>query len=292
MTPPPGPTQAEAGAGRTIVVGVDGSAESRAAVAWVAAEARPGVDVVHVVHAAAMRAGRTHVVTAVLALRRTNPGLAVEASLVVGAVVEVLGDFTRVADLVVVGAVSRSAWSARDGGGRVGREIAVRAHCPLVVVPEGGNASSDLPVGILVPEPDMPDAALRCAFAMAAARRQALLVTCVWALGTAWHPEERSEIGTWQIERQQLAYWREEFPAVPVMVQLRRESPLLAAQELHQRAQLLVVPVPQGDGVPLSDSGLAALIRPVVPVMLVPSTQASIGRLAVPTAAGTQPVGL
>jgi hypothetical protein len=193
--------------------------------------------------------------TAVLALRRTHPGLAVEGSLVAGDVIEVLGDFTRIADLVVVGAVSRSAWSARDGGGRVGWEIAIRAHCPVIVVPEGGDASSNLPVGILVPEPDMPDAALRCAFAMAAARHQALLVTCVWALGTTWHPEERSEIGTWQIERQrildgQLASWREEFPAVPVMVQLRRESPLLAAKELHRHAQLLVVPVPQDDGVP------------------------------------------
>jgi nucleotide-binding universal stress UspA family protein len=70
----------EAGAGRTIVVGVDGSAESRAAIEWVAAEARAGVDAVHVVHAAAMRAGRTLVDSAVLALRRANPGLAVEGS--------------------------------------------------------------------------------------------------------------------------------------------------------------------------------------------------------------------
>jgi hypothetical protein len=70
----------------------------------------------------------------------------------------------------------------------------------------------------------------------------------------------------------QLASWREEFPAVPVMVQLRRENPLLAAQELHRHAQLLVVPVPQDDGVPVRDSGRAALIRPVGPVVLVPST--------------------
>lgn len=135
--------------GRLIVVGVRDAAADAATLRWVATEAVPGHDVVHLVHAyvpvrledcswepvvrrrTADRLHATRTVSmAMQQVRGLCPDLRVEASAVAGLPSDVLGEFARIVDLVVVGSGSRHRSATSVGQW-------VDAACPVIRVPSG-----------------------------------------------------------------------------------------------------------------------------------------------------------
>lgn len=160
--------------GRLLVVGVRDAAADAATLRWIAAEAVPGHDVVHLVHAyiplrleecswepvvrrrTADRLHATRTVSqAVQQLRGLCPGLRVESSAVAGLPADVLGEFARIVDLVVVGAGTRC--TARGSVGQWSD-----AACPIIRVPSGWTwPPAGAPVVVVGrDEGDVPPAAL------------------------------------------------------------------------------------------------------------------------------------
>lgn len=280
---------------RRIVIGLDRSPESAAALAWAAADGVPGADSLHIVHAypglacseaAGARADRVDandqrrvaarqlVDTTVRSLCETRPGLHVDGSAIAGDPVAVLSDRSRRADLVVIGGVSAGSEPARGPGRRIGAQVADRAACPVVVVPDGPKPVSDLPVVVLLAGGDLPRSAVDFAFAEADRNPTSVLLTQPWALGLAGEPEQRDEVTAWEIERHEalgiaLATWQERYPTVPILVQLRCESDYAATRELHRIARLIVVAREPARTTFCASSWLA-LHRPSCPVAIIP----------------------
>lgn len=148
--------------GRLIVVGVRDTAADAATLRWIAAEAVPGHDVVHLVHAyvplrleecswepvvrrrTADRLHATRTVSmAVQQLRGLCPDLRVESSAVAGLPVDVLGEFARIVDLIVVGAGTRCTRPSSVGQWS-------GASCPVIRVPSAWSwAPASAPVVVV-----------------------------------------------------------------------------------------------------------------------------------------------
>jgi len=139
-----------------IVVGIDGSEESRRALAWAAAEARlrdaplrvvhtwlfpytavgPGLDpVLDTQMIEDVRRAAENVVESELAgLGEELAGVDVERVVVEGAAAPVLIEAAEGADLLVVGSRGRGGFAGLLLGS-VGQQCAHHAPCPLVIVP-------------------------------------------------------------------------------------------------------------------------------------------------------------
>lgn len=293
-------------------MGVDDTEESAAALRWAAAEARPGVDALHVVHAFALlsfaesswtpavqandarrASARTLVNTVIRHTRARRPGVDVDGSAIVGAPVPVLADLSQIADLVVIGGVSGDGTGRRGPGRHIGRRVATRAACPIVVVPDGAVPTSapTRPVAVLLHGQDLRPDVLDFGFAAAARRGTSLLVVHSWTLGVEPDAQERSEIVQWETEHQKLldaalAGCQERFARVPVLVQLRQESSYLATRELHESAQLLVVGRAGHEAPGLGPLPLLALRKPLCPVAVIPGAGARAHRITARWATG------
>lgn len=130
-------------AGQQIVVGVDGSAGARAALGWAADESRVRGCRLLVVHASgagnadpdARLDGRTLeqlLNSHVAAASARQPGVAVSTLLSDDDPVDTLVGLSADAELVVVGTRGRDIATL----GSVSHSVAMRAHCPVAVVPE------------------------------------------------------------------------------------------------------------------------------------------------------------
>ncbi len=137
-----------------IVVGVDDSEGSRAALRWALRESLLRDAVVDAVHTwsdpalyapyalgetvnvrTAMEEGaRTLLATEVEAALRDCPGPRVEQVLVDGSASRSLIDASRGAELVVVGSRGRGGFTGLLLGS-VSQQVAHHAHCPIVIVP-------------------------------------------------------------------------------------------------------------------------------------------------------------
>lgn len=127
-----------------IVVGVDGSAESRDALRWAAGEARHRHAVLEVVTAWSFErpdiAGEFHeralqlLDEATHQVKELEPDVEVSTYVEPAAAAEVLVGRSRDADLLVVGSRQRSQLTGILLGS-VSQECAHRAYCPLVIVP-------------------------------------------------------------------------------------------------------------------------------------------------------------
>ncbi|HEX5740985.1 MAG TPA: universal stress protein [Pilimelia sp.] len=190
-----------------VVVGVDGSAVSRAAARWAATLAVQRRAPLHVVSAYTQVASYalpygplpvvepgTGEVTAHLAadvaggLRRRWPGLAVEERVEVGGATAVLIEASRGAQVLVVG--SRGA-----GGftglllGSVSSQVAAHAHCPVAVLHRGEDTAVDRPGPVVVGVDGSPRAAAAAVLAAREAHRRGrqLVLIHAWAT-TAYAP--------------------------------------------------------------------------------------------------------
>ncbi|GGX75990.1 universal stress protein [Streptomyces minutiscleroticus] len=254
---------------RPITVGVDGTAESRAAAAWAAREAVRRELPLRVVHA---WQHQPHDVVdtgdhgtqrrwALDALEETasgltdrHTGLRVTAELLEGAPVESLVDAGDGAAALVLGSRGHGAVMGFLLGS-VGQQVVAEAGTPVVLVRAGDRAGAEAGGReVVVGQQGGPEdsaAALEFAFETAAARGAGVLAVRAWSLPPvfAFSPASLKLLddagGLEPYERQSLAKalepWRERFPEVPVTQHVEMGSAGEVLLSLAPRAQLTVV---------------------------------------------------
>ncbi|MFJ9734735.1 universal stress protein [Streptomyces sp. NPDC101171] len=256
---------------RTITVGVDGSAESRAAAQWAAREARLRGLPVKLVQVwqpvpepmaeAPLLGADTHqhwteriLLEAADGLRSAHPGLEVSTEQLTGQPAELLAAAAGEAELLVLG--SRGLGGL--GGflvGSVGQSVVAHSERPVVLVRSGeyGAGAAGDPAGPVVLGLDLkaPDAA-PIEFAFQAAERGSvpLRVVHAWnppsyyyAYGMAMDPEVTTTVAHSHAAAldEALRPWRQKHPGVEVVPESRWISPALLLVEASRDASLVVV---------------------------------------------------
>lgn len=250
-----------------IVVGVDGSSASQAAVRWAAQDAAlrgRGMTLVHVVSAAqtaewadiplsqAFLAGseqRGHKIldrALSLVTQTLEPGIAVpvEMQLIVDAVVPALVNLSKDADLVVLGrrghgALAGLLWGSASMG------LVQHAHCPVVVIhDENSPIDSAAPVVLGVDGSPCSVVATAMAFDEASWRGVDLIVVhaCsddnIELVDVGWADLET--LGA-EVLAEQIAGYQERYPDVAVRRVVVRNSAARWIIEQSDAAQLVVV---------------------------------------------------
>ncbi|MEW2288258.1 universal stress protein [Streptomyces sp. NPDC047841] len=251
---------------RPITAGVDGTAESLAALDWAAREAVRRELPLRVVHAwryaEALAADRdtqrgwvsAGVEEAVRTVSERHPGLTVTTDVAEGAAAHALADAAAGAEMLVLG--------SRGHGpvvgfllGSVGQQVIAEAARPVVLVraedqPAAEAAGRDVVVG-QHGGPEDSAAALRFAFETAASRGAAVRAVRAWTLPPvfAYSPGSLKLLddagGLEPYEKQALADalqpWRDRFPEVPVAEHVEMGSAGQVLLSMSGRAQLMVV---------------------------------------------------
>ncbi|MGO4615491.1 universal stress protein [Nocardia sp. 2YAB30] len=253
-----------------IVVGVDGSAGSAAAVAWGAQTAALHNASLHLVHVIDPTAdygpGITEPLTstdyarleghgrwvldtanqeALLAVRALRD-IDITAELVHQVVGPTLLDRTVEARTIVVGTRERGT-VRRALLGSVSAALARRAHCPVVVVREGAPLTAKArkqPVVVGVDGTRISEPAIEAALIEASARKVPLLALHAWT-GVGLPAAPDADIAT-DPEKQivlaeSLAGWQERFPDVEIHREIVTDRPERYLLERSDCAQLLVV---------------------------------------------------
>jgi nucleotide-binding universal stress UspA family protein len=253
-----------------IVVGVDGSAESLAAVTFAADEAELHHTGLHIVHAfiwplmhvplepspnAPADAGlRQHAENSLIqAAFLVDDRVPVTTELATGSAASVLIQAAHKAPMVVVGNRGLGGFTGLLAGS-VSTQLAEHAPGPVVVVRDGPQLYTDeypnLPVLVGVDDSDNCEPALAFAFAEAAARKAPLHAVHAW---THPHPERHGQImypvydpdteieRTTQILTKRLTHWREKYPDVTVQPEVVHHNPRRALIDASGKATLVVV---------------------------------------------------
>ncbi|WP_432138420.1 MULTISPECIES: universal stress protein [unclassified Streptomyces] len=265
---------------RTVVVGLDGSPESKAAAAWAAREAaerRLPVTVLHVWQPVPEAMTQTPPLGAetqqhwteripretATVLKARHPGLQVTAEQRHGSPFDVLVDAAKNAELLVLGSRGLSGL----GGfvvGSVGMYVVAHAQCPVILVRAGEQAADEhrpdpsgapttatpyRPVVLGLNPAGAADAVVEFAFEAAARRDTTLHVVHGWTLP----PYYTYGLGTdaslhEELTRQQtaalnevLAPWREKYPTVEVVADARSGSAASHLIDASRDASLVVV---------------------------------------------------
>ncbi|WP_422747882.1 universal stress protein [Mycobacterium sp. WMMD1722] len=251
-----------------IVVGVDGSQESHAAVRWAAREAQTSdtpVTLMNVVTPLVVSWPSAPLQQTISACEVQNaedmlgharqlllgeggegriPG--VHSRVVFEAAVPALVDASKNAQMVIVGTRGRGALG-RVLLGSVSAGLLHHAHCPVAVVHsrEGRLPAADAPVVVGIDGSPASEAATALAFDEACRRKAELVALHVWsdvgifpALGMDWR--EFEEKGS-EILAERLAGWQERYPDVQVRRVLECDRPARWLIEHSRDAQLVVV---------------------------------------------------
>lgn len=266
---------------RTIMVGFDGSAESRAAAEWAAREARLRglpLRLLEVREPLPEPVAQAPVLGAESAsadgwdgarreaaegLRLRHPGVEVAEEQTAGRPHEVLAEAAEAADLLVLGSRGMGAFAGFLVGS-VGLAVVARAERPVVLVRAGEQAADEHepdPTGIpsaatryrpvlLGVDADRPDdAVIRFAFAEAARRGTGLRVVHGWNLppyyvhGLPADPEMYQRVSAEQAATltKALLPWRAEFGDVEVTEESFGGSPSIRLIEASRESSLVVV---------------------------------------------------
>ncbi|MEY9877560.1 nucleotide-binding universal stress UspA family protein [Streptacidiphilus sp. MAP12-33] len=287
-----------------IVVGVDGTLESRHAVAWALDEAKRRNEAVELVHAyeypppllpfydAATELGEDHLrEVARAALKREvaeacarEPAVSVTGEVGEGAPIEVLLDAAREAQLLVVATRGTGALGELVVGS-TGTALAGQAACPVVLVPSprGGTRAGDTgPVVVGVDGSPHGQAALRQALTEASLRGRSLVVVHAWhavpgGLSESAAAQRRrfraDELSHQLLVSETLAGEGQRFPEVAVTAHVLQDHPVRALLETARNASLLVVGARGTGGYPglaLGSVALAVLHHATGPVCVVP----------------------
>ncbi|MEU1709959.1 universal stress protein [Streptomyces sp. NPDC005706] len=257
---------------RTITVGIDGSAESRAAAEWAAREALSrglAVKLVQVwqpvpepmAEAPLLGAGtHQHWTERILreaadALRSGHPGLEVSTEQLTGQPAELLTAAAGEAELLVLGTRGLGGL----GGflvGSVGQSVVAHSERPVVLVRSGEQAAGGHGTGAAGPvvlglDVRTPDAA-PIEFAFEAAERGSvpLRVVHAWnppayyySYGMAMDPEVTTTVARSHAAAldEALRPWRRKHPGVEVVTESRWISPSLLLAEASRDASLVVI---------------------------------------------------
>lgn len=265
----------------SIVVAVDGSADSDRAVLWAAEQAwlerRPLV-AVHVVRddlpligsAAVMPltsddllvAGRAVAEVAAAIATHRRPGVSVEALAVLGEPRRILGEVSRDAHVLVIGSRGRGPVRSRLLGS-VSAWVAEHAACPVVVCRPSnpGLVHNGVLAGVDGTAQSLP--ALEFAFREASLHDQPLTV-----VHSAWHDQPADRLLS-----ESLAGFTERFPEVHVTRRLDHDLPEESLAADTERWDLVVVGrrADQGTVLPLRRSvSLSVLERSHTTVAVVP----------------------
>ncbi|MFI1445300.1 universal stress protein [Streptomyces fructofermentans] len=246
---------------RPITVGVDGSAESLAAVHWAAREAVRRALPLRVVHVQERSDGRDGAADLREALARTadgvierHPDLPVTTELLDGDPVDALVGAAGESETLVLGSRGHGAIVGFLLGS-VGQQVIATSARPVVLVRAEDRAESEAGGReIVVGQQGGPDdsaAALEFAFATAAARGAAVRVVRAWSLPSLYTFSPASmklldEAGGLEpYEKKALAEalepWLARFPDVPVTQHVEMGSAGEVLLSVAARAQLMVV---------------------------------------------------
>ncbi|MEW5813342.1 MAG: universal stress protein [Actinomycetota bacterium] len=247
-----------------IVVGVDNSPSSQAALEWAAREATlhgapltllyAAPPPVSVWPAAPVPAGllewQLQVGKEILADAEqtakdiTHGSVPVRSEFTAAPATAGLVEASRTAKLVVVGSRGRGAL-ARTMLGSVSTGLVHRAHGPVAVVHDGPSPAPDAPVVVGFDGSADARAAVEIAFAEAARRGVTLAVVHAW-----WSPGafdfpgfdwEQMRVGVERQLGEQLTVWRQRFPQVQVEPVAVPDQPARRLVERGETAQLIVV---------------------------------------------------
>jgi nucleotide-binding universal stress UspA family protein len=251
----------------SILVAVDGSPESDAAVAWAARESvlrHAPVSLIHVVSpvlvsmpvepmlrmtdwyersARHLLAHAEREFTSVVAGRATG-----DLHLVVdhGNIVPTLADASKDAQLVVVGSRGRGTLG-QLALGSVSSGLLHHSHCPVAVIraDQDDAPTPGAPVVVGIDGSPASEAATALAFEEASRRGVDLVALHAWSdagiylmLDTDWHTYQTEAE---EVLAERLAGWQERYPDVPVRRRLVCDRPSYWLVEESQRAQLVVV---------------------------------------------------
>ncbi|MCC9183414.1 universal stress protein [Mycolicibacterium mageritense] len=249
-----------------IVVGVDGSPPSDAAVAWAARDAalrRVPLTFVHALPIAAAPAwldmglpddywawqkkrGQEIVAQARDLANKVTAGgepLQFAAEVVSGHSVSTLIDYSHNADLLVVGCRGLGKWGRRLLGS-VSASLVRHAHCPVAVIHDGPQHADDAPVVVGVDGSQASELATEIAFDEASRRGVELVVVHTWNDLDYDFPDVKwAELKPREdrVVSEQLAGWCERYPDVPVRRVVQRDRPAYQLVEQSDGAQLVVV---------------------------------------------------
>lgn len=255
---------------RPVVVGVDDSPGSAAALTWASADAAtrpaplrivcayqwlpsylplPGVTVAPELDAGQMRRTAQGIIgRAIERVGAPDPHrteIRVSGDAVEGRAASVLVAASEDAALVVLGSRHLGAVGSAVLGS-VGAAVAARAACPVVVVRgPAGDPVEDARVIVGVDGTDAADDVLRFAFSYASRHRVGLQAVLCWRpdpLATMiWRPEPPVPIQAEARLSEILAGWREQFPEVVVHQVVIRDHPVAGLVAASTAQQLLVV---------------------------------------------------
>ena len=251
-----------------ILVCVDGSAASDAAVAWATREAvmrQLPITLMHAVPPVVVgwpvaqlytdtpewqKENGQHVVDQ--ARKTLNASLSesespeVRTEIVYSSVVPTLIDASRDASMIVAGSQGLGALG-RLLLGSVTMALTHHAHCPVAVIHSDGSAArgSNAPVLLGIDGSPASEAATALAFDEASHRGVGLLALHAWSdvgvfpiLGMDWRDSEREGQ---EILAERLAGWQERYPDVHVERLIFCDKPSRWLREQSERAQLVIV---------------------------------------------------
>lgn len=251
-----------------ILIGVDGSAESRAGVCWAAREAsmrHEALTLMHIVQPAVVSWPVAAEQVAVAKWQEDNAGevivqarndltdamdkseaLEVRTEVLHANPVHALVDASQEARMVVVGSRGRGAFG-RLLLGSVSSGVLHHAHCPVAVIhgDEGSARAPDDPVLLGIDGSPASEAATAFAFEEASLRGVSLVTLHAWSdvavfpiLGMDWRTyQDQGE----EVLGERLAGWQERYPDVRVERRLVCDTPARWLLEESQHAQLVVL---------------------------------------------------
>lgn len=247
---------------KAIVVGIDGSEESRHAMAWAFDEAGRTHRHVHLLHVAydytypglvdgIMRNEFEAAALAVLEQARAeipdDLKVPVTADWVWGTPAKALVDASAEAHMIVMGTRGHGRFMSGPLGS-VSQHVMRHASCPVAVARPTDGAGTRVIVGF---DPATPDPALQIAFDEATTRDLPLTVLRAWhvpafagpglgvpATGYDAEDVERAER---TIAEEQLQEWRGKFPDITVDIELTRGHPADVLVEASSGSDLVVV---------------------------------------------------